>query len=114
MLASGENRHLAVSAGPEQLEERIQQDKRNSCVLITEMSRSIIRTRILRLLDCEVITADDLDGFSDELRENLCRGVSNRAYQASQSIIESMKMHLPVAPIWERRANAINFRFSPE
>lgn len=55
------------------LDERIRHDKRNPGVLITEMSRSKMRTDLLRLLDCEVITADDLDGFSDELREDLCR-----------------------------------------
>lgn len=54
------------------LEERIRQDKRNPGVLITEMKRSQMRTNLLRLLDCEAITADDLEGFSDELRENLC------------------------------------------
>lgn len=55
------------------LEERIRQDKRDPGVLITEMSRSRMRTNLLRLLECEVITPEDLDGFSDELREDLRR-----------------------------------------
>ena len=55
------------------LDERIRQDKRNPGVLITEMSRSKMRTNLLRLVDCEVITAEDLDGFSNELREDLLR-----------------------------------------
>ena len=55
------------------LDERIRKDKRNPGVLITEMSRSRMRTNLLHLLDCEVITPEDLDGFSDELREDLLR-----------------------------------------
>jgi hypothetical protein len=55
------------------LEERIRQDKRNPGVLVTEMRRSKMHTNLLRLLDCEVITAEDLDGFSDELRGDLLR-----------------------------------------
>ena len=55
------------------LDERIRQDKGNPGVLITEMKRSRMRTNLLRLLDCEVITPEDLDGFSDELREDLLR-----------------------------------------
>lgn len=53
------------------LDKRIRQDQRNPGVLITEMSRSKMRTNLLRLLDCEVITADDLASFSDELRDDL-------------------------------------------
>ena len=53
------------------LEERLRQDKRNPGVLITEMSRSRMRANLLQLLSSEVITADDLVGFSDELREDL-------------------------------------------
>lgn len=60
------------------LDERIRKDKRNPGVLITEMNRSRMRTNLLHLLDCEVITLEDLDGFSDELREDLCRIVKSR------------------------------------
>ena len=35
------------------------------------MSRSRMRANLLQLLSSEVITADDLVGFSDELREDL-------------------------------------------
>lgn len=53
------------------LEERIRQDKRNPGVLITEMSRSRMRSNLLNMLACEVITVEDLDGFSEELRQDL-------------------------------------------
>ena len=55
------------------LEDRIRQDRQNPGVLITKMSRSKMRINLLRLLDSKVITASDLEGFSDELREDLCR-----------------------------------------
>lgn len=55
------------------LDERIRKDKRNPGVQITEMKRSRMRANLLHLLDCEVITSEDLDGFSDELRKDLCR-----------------------------------------
>lgn len=60
------------------LDKRIRQDKQTPGVLITEMKRSRMRANLLRLLDCEVITQDDLNGFSDELREDLCRVVRSR------------------------------------
>ena len=60
------------------LEERIQQGKRNPGMLITEMSRSKMRTNLLCLLDCEVLTPKDLSGFSDELREDLLRVLKRR------------------------------------
>ena len=59
------------------LEKRLRQDKRNPGVLITEMSRSKMRTNLLQLLSGEVITADDLADFSDELREDLNRVMRN-------------------------------------
>lgn len=60
------------------LDERIRRDKGNPGVLITEMRRSRMQTNLLHLLDCGVITADDLDGFSDELREDLSWVVRSR------------------------------------
>ena len=60
------------------LDERIRQDKRNPGVLITEMRRSRMRANLLRLLDYKVITPEDLECFSDELREDLCRVMRSR------------------------------------
>ena len=54
------------------VEERTRQDKREPGVIITEMSRSKMRLNLLRLLDHSVITLNDLEGFSEELREDLC------------------------------------------
>ena len=59
------------------LEERIRQDKRNPGVLITEMSRSRMRSNLLHMLACEVITVEDLAGFSEELRQDLEQIVKN-------------------------------------
>lgn len=59
------------------LEERIRQDKRNPGVLITEMSRSRMRSNLLHMLACKVITVEDLDGFSEELRQDLEQIVKN-------------------------------------
>lgn len=53
------------------IEKRIREDKRNPGVLITEMSRSKMRTNLIQLLGHGVITLEDLDGFSEELREDL-------------------------------------------
>lgn len=59
------------------LEERIRQDKRNPGVLITEMSRSRMRSNLLHMLVCKVITVEDLDCFSEELRQDLEQIVKN-------------------------------------
>ena len=52
------------------LEERIRQDKKDSGVQ-AEMSRSNMKLILMDLLDEGAITADDLDGFSDDLRDSL-------------------------------------------
>lgn len=52
------------------LEERIREDKKDSGVQ-AEMSRSNMKFILLDLLDEGAITADDLEGFSDELKEVL-------------------------------------------
>ena len=59
------------------LEERIRQDKQNPGVLITEMSRSKMRNNLLNMLSYKVITVGDLDGFSEELRQDLEQIVKN-------------------------------------
>lgn len=65
------NRGEAASERFWALEKRIREDKRNPGVLITEMSRSKMRTNLTQLLGHGVITLEDLDGFSEELREDL-------------------------------------------
>lgn len=51
-----------------ELEKRIKNDKRRPGVIIT-MSRSALLTNILDLLQDEVISMDDLDGFSENFKE---------------------------------------------
>ena len=50
------------------LNEKMKKDKRKSGVLIQEMSRSSMSTHILNLLQEGAISIDDLEGFSDEVR----------------------------------------------
>ena len=53
------------------LEGRIRKDKKKSGVCVTDMSRSQMFANIMVLLDEKVITLEDLEGFSDSLRERL-------------------------------------------
>lgn len=53
------------------LEKRIRNDKKKSGVCVTEMSRSQMFANIMVLLDEKVIMLDDLEGFSDSLRERI-------------------------------------------
>ncbi|MBR4459580.1 MAG: hypothetical protein IKS31_11540 [Clostridia bacterium] len=57
------------------LEKRIRQDRRNTGV-VAEMRRSVMETNIISLLREKVITLDDLEGFSPELRERMARMMS--------------------------------------
>lgn len=50
------------------LEKRIHYDKRCTGVLVTRMSRSRMTMIITDLINEKVITLDDLDEFSDELK----------------------------------------------
>lgn len=52
------------------LERRVRQDKRSSGVVV-QMRRSMMRHNLLSLLDEQVITLDDLDGFSVSLVSEL-------------------------------------------
>lgn len=52
------------------LEERIRNDKKDTGVQL-KMSRSNCITNIISLLNEEVITMEDLDEFSDELKETI-------------------------------------------
>ena len=53
------------------LDERIIQDKRNPGVLLRDVRRTNLETHLLQLLRYEVIRPDDLNGFSQELRERI-------------------------------------------
>ena len=52
------------------LEKRIRQDKRDTGVII-DMRRSIMIMNLVSLLNEGAITMDDLDEFSEELREKI-------------------------------------------
>ena len=52
------------------LEQRIREDKRSSGVQV-EMRRSRLRFNLLLLLNDGVISLDDLNEFSDELKESI-------------------------------------------
>ena len=52
------------------LEERIKKDKKHPGVMI-ELSRSEMIWDLARLIQLDVITEDDLDGFSEELIEEV-------------------------------------------
>ena len=53
------------------LDERIKRDKRNPGVLLHDVKRSNMDIHLLQLLRYEVIRLEDLNGFSEELREKL-------------------------------------------
>ena len=53
-----------------ELEKRIKRDRRSPGVIV-EMSRSMLLSNLVGLLDDGVIAADDLDGFSEGLRERI-------------------------------------------
>ena len=53
------------------LDERIKRDKRNPGVLLHDVKRSNMDIHLLQLLRYEVIRLEDLDGFSEELRDKL-------------------------------------------
>jgi hypothetical protein len=65
------------------LEERIRQDKKDSGVQ-AEMSRSNMKFILMDLLDEGAITAADLDGFSDDLRDSLLTYIELRKNRVDQ------------------------------
>lgn len=65
------------------LEERIRQDKKDSGVQ-AEMSRSNMKFILMDLLDEGAITAADLDGFSDDLRNSLLTYIELRKNRVDQ------------------------------
>lgn len=50
------------------LEERVNRDKLSSGVLVNDMRRSTMRYEIANLLSDNVITLDDLDGFTEDIK----------------------------------------------
>ena len=64
-----------------ELYRRIRRDKRNTGVLI-EMRRSELLTDLCRLVNEGAISYDDLDGFSEELREDVIRITSYNAHES--------------------------------
>lgn len=50
------------------LEERINRDKLSSAVIATDIRRSTMHREIANLLIDNVITLDDLDGFTEEIK----------------------------------------------
>ena len=64
-----------------ELYRRIRRDKRNIGVLI-EMRRSELLTDFCRLVNEGAIGYDDLDGFSEELREDVIRITSYNAHES--------------------------------
>lgn len=67
LLASGEQASEKFWA----LDDRIKRDKRNPGVLLRDVKRSNLEMHLFQLLRCKVLRPDDLDGFSEELRERL-------------------------------------------
>ena len=61
------------------LEKRIREDQQHIGVVV-RMSRSNMYTNLLILLHDGVITIDDLDGFSDNLRENLSIAIQSHPF----------------------------------
>lgn len=55
-----------------ELEKRIREDKRHPGVIM-EMSKSEVIWDIVRLIRLQVITYDDLSGFSEELQQEVKR-----------------------------------------
>ena len=54
------------------LDERIREDRKSAGVIV-EMKRSLLSTNLCRLLSEGVIGIEDLEGFNDELVEQLKR-----------------------------------------
>ena len=70
--------YAAILAGPGlasdrfwELEKRINSDKRRTGVMVVGMSRSKMYQHLVELADEGAIGPDDLDGFSEELREQM-------------------------------------------
>ena len=64
---------------------RLNRDKRSPGVMLENLSRSTMRMNLLLLLRHEIITIRDLDGFSEELREDLNHVVENTSLEQDEN-----------------------------
>ena len=62
------------------LEERVNRDKLSSGVLVNDMRRSTMRYEIANLLSDNVITLDDLDGFTEEIKSYAQHWISQQEH----------------------------------
>lgn len=53
------------------LDKWINRDKRKSGVVVYNIRRSTMIQELVRLMQCDAITAEDLEGFTDETRERV-------------------------------------------
>lgn len=65
--------------------ERLKRDKRSPGVMLEDMSRSTMWMNLLLLLRHEIITIQDLDGFSEELREDLSYVVESWTWEQNEN-----------------------------
>ena len=79
------NEYMAILSSDElpstkfwELEKRINSDKRDTGVMVKDMSRSRMTTIIMDLLNEGAITIDDLSDFSEDLKELMRRFYSSR------------------------------------
>lgn len=62
------------------LEERINRDKLSSGVLASDIRRSTMRYEIANLLSDNVITLDDLDGFTEDIKSYARRCIGQQGH----------------------------------
>ncbi len=65
--------------------ERLKRDKRSPGVMLEDMSRSTMWMNLLLLLRHGIITIQDLDGFSEELREDLSYVVESWTWEQNEN-----------------------------
>ena len=63
---------------------RLKQDKHSPGVMLGDMSRSNMRMNLLLLLRHGIITIQNLDGFSEELREELSYMVESWTWEQNE------------------------------
>lgn len=65
--------------------ERLKRDRRSPGVMLEDMSRSTMWMNLLLLLRHGIITIQDLDGFSEELREDLSYVVESWTWEQNEN-----------------------------
>lgn len=65
--------------------ERLKRDKRSPGVMLEDMSRSTMRMNLLLLLRHGIITIQNLDEFSEELREDLSYVVESWTWEQNEN-----------------------------